>query len=216
MADEKNKWWRRIVTIGGDAIAAITGGALGAKWAETNIKTEILKQAGNEVKQHFTPNREEVMKELLLLGEDGADIVTLLEEANQKRFIKCRKKRYPENWIINMLLKVKPKDRQWVYTLLNESCKNDRCKFFTFLEILCNDGLTQYLHIAKEMAKDLLKNKEVKNLRSMIAKPLKRIDREAGRVAQGINQKNAEFDRRRNQPLVNFRRVRIPKFHLYK
>ncbi len=184
----KNKWMKKIVTFGGDALATIFGGMLGAKWAETSIKTEILKQTGDGLKKHLTPNREEVMKELLRLGDDGTAIVELLQEANrEKGFIKCGSKRYPENWIVNMLLKIKLKDRQWEYALLNEMCKNDRGEFFTLLEILCNDGLNQYLSVVKDIAKDLLKRKKTKKSKSKNTKFLKKADREAARIGRSIN-----------------------------
>jgi hypothetical protein len=153
--DQKKSWIRKI--IGGDVMAVILGSIFGAKLAEGHLKTEVLKKAGEELRKNLTPNREEVMKELLILGENGDAIVNLLKEANAQKFIQCGSKRYMENWIINMLLKIKPEDRQWGYALLNEICERSREEFFTFLEILCNDGIMQWATIAKESVKDWLK-----------------------------------------------------------
>jgi len=155
MAEEKKKWWKKV--FGGDVLAAIAGGLLGAKLAETNLKAKVLEEVGNGIRKQLTPNREEVMKELLLLDENGAALVELLEEANNKRFFPLGKKRYPENWIINMLLKIPLEDRPWVYPILNRICKKNREKFFTHLEILCNDGFLQWAVVSKESIKDGLK-----------------------------------------------------------
>jgi len=212
MADTTKKWWQ---IFGADTLAVMLGGILGSKLAtkeNRTIKDETIERAGVELKKVLTPHREEVMKELLALGENGAVIVKLLREANEKKFITTTIqgesiKRYSENWIVNMLLKIDAEDRQWVYALLNDICERDRNEFFTHLEILCNDGLVQWVHIFYATLKDHLPKWDEK---------LKPIADRLEKIADGIKKKNQCFKEQREKPLLQIRGKKIPRFKLYR
>lgn len=134
----------------------VLGGVIGARLGGADWRQKAPEEVMKGFQRVLILDRENVMKELLLLGDEGAELVALLREANRRGFITVRGVRYTENWIVNMLLKIEPQDRQWVYPLLNELCLPDREELFTFLEILYNDGWLQWLQVAKEIAAERL------------------------------------------------------------
>lgn len=141
-------WLSAIGHVISDVAGAIIGTRLGDGW-----KQRAAEEAGAELKRILLPDREDILKELLNLGDEAEELVRLLKEANRVGFIIEQDTRYTENWIINMLLKIEPQDRQWVYPLLDEICGLDRAGFFTFLSILYNDGFLQWLQVAKAVTK---------------------------------------------------------------
>lgn len=137
-------WLSAIGHVISDVAGAIIGTRLGDGW-----KQRAAEEAGAELKRILLPDREDILKELLNLGDEAEELVCLLKEANRTGFITVQSQRYTENWIVNMLLKVEAKDRLWVYPLLNDICRQDHGEFFTLLEILHNDGFAQWLQVAK-------------------------------------------------------------------
>lgn len=143
----------------GHFFSDVVGGAVGAMWAEGGLsRSAAAKAAGGKLAEtvvaSLTPDREDIMKALIFhLGEgDENAILSLLIEAQGQHCIPMGHVFYPENWIINMLLKIEERDRKWVFEILNEVCKRDRKKFFALLEILHNDGVFQWFHILRRLA----------------------------------------------------------------
>lgn len=134
-------WLSVVGHFASDVLGGIVGARLGGDWRE-----KATEQATAELKRILLPDREDVMKELLYLGDAAASLVALLRKANQTGFVTAAAgKRYSENWIVNMLLKIEPQDREWVYTILNAICEQDEEEFFSHLEILHNDGFVKLL-----------------------------------------------------------------------
>jgi len=124
---------------------------LGSELAEDKKGREGV---GRELRKALMPDREDVLKELERLGPDGEAILSLLEDANTLHggVITVRTKgggtkRYTENWVINRLLAIEPKDRGWVFVRFNQLCRDDPAAFLARLEILNNDWYTQYLRL---------------------------------------------------------------------
>ncbi len=129
----------------------VVGTMFGIQVAETRKKAAEV--AGTELKRALMPDREDVMKEILYLGDEAKALHELLVEANELGFVVSEGKRRAESWIVNMLLKVDPRDRSWVFRMLNEAlAEQGRKEFFTHLETLHNDGWLQYLRLAKIVA----------------------------------------------------------------
>lgn len=143
----------------GHLFSDILGGVIGAQVAD--LRGKATQEVAAEVRRVFLPDREDVMKELLFLGDGARELIELLKKANRDGFVTVHGKRYTENWIVTMLLKIEPEDRQWVYSFLNEAYTHGEEEFFTLLEILHNDGVFQWLQVAKAVAG--------KKLRSAIA-----------------------------------------------
>ena len=156
----------------------VVGTMLGIQVAETRGKA--AEAAGKELRRVLMPDREDIMKEILYLGEDAKNLHDLLVEA-EHGFVEVEGKRYRENWIINMLLKVDSKDRGWVFRMLNEVLSQDRKDFFTHLEILHNDGWLQYLRLAKIVVEE--KMGEVKTKLPKFSDVVERVDRWAANTA---------------------------------
>lgn len=129
----------------GHFVSDVVGTVLGVQVVETRKK--VAEAAGVKLKDVLMPDRTHIMQELLALGDDTKELVDLLKRA-EDGFIRVGKKRYLENWIINMLLKIEPKYRQPVFLQLNEVLETKgEAEFFTYLEILHNDGWAQYLKL---------------------------------------------------------------------
>lgn len=125
----------------------VIGAALGFQAVEARKKA--AEAAGAEIKRVLMPDRAHIMQELLALGDETEELVELLKKA-EEGFIKVGKKRYLENWIVSMLLKIEPRYRQPVFQQLNEVLRTKgEADFFTYLEILHNDGWAQYLKLAQ-------------------------------------------------------------------
>lgn len=137
----------------GHLASDVAGGIIGAKVGE-DLRRVTAEHAGAELKRVLLPDRAKVMAALLYLGEDGEALINLLREANAKGFIELPSgKRYRENWIVNMLLKIEVDDQPWVYPILNDACAADREKFFTLLETLHNDVVWRRLQDAGDFTK---------------------------------------------------------------
>lgn len=131
----------------GHFLSDILGGVVGAQVAD--LRGKATQEVAAEVRRVLLPDREDVMKELLLLGDGAKELIELLKKANRDGFVPVHGKRYTENWIVTMLLKIEPEDRQWVYLLLNEAYTQGEEEFFTLLDILHNDGWFQWLQVVK-------------------------------------------------------------------
>jgi hypothetical protein len=130
-----------------DVGAAFIGGIFGSQihgGPERAERVGIAEAVGAQVRRAiFPPDREDVMRELLNLGEDAAAIMSLLREANEKGFVTVDNQKYTENWIISMLLKVEPRYRTATFLLLNEKCEESRKEFFSYLQIEYSNGFAQ-------------------------------------------------------------------------
>jgi hypothetical protein len=137
-------WLSAIGHFASDVIGAMFG------FQVAEIRKQGAEIAGKEIKKALMPDRPHIMQELLApadeVGDSTKELVELLLEANRDGFIEVGKRRYMENWIVNMLLKIEPRYRQPVFQQLNEVLKTKgREQFFAYLEVLHNDGLAQYL-----------------------------------------------------------------------
>lgn len=138
----------------GHVFSDIVGGIVGG--AASEWRRKLGEKAGEEIKRVLLPTRGEVMAELLRHGDQTNDLVRLLEDANRNKFVKVGGSRYTENWIVNMLLKVRLEDREWVYLVLSRLCEQSRERLFTHLNILHNDGFLQWLAVAKDVIEETL------------------------------------------------------------
>lgn len=144
----------------GHFFSDVLGGAVGAMWAEGGLsRSAAAKTAGGKLTEavvaNLMPDREDIMKALIFhLGEgnENAILGLLIEAQEQHCILMAGHAPYPENWIINMLIKIEERDRKWVFEILNEVCKRDRKRFFALLEILHNDGVFQWFHILHRVA----------------------------------------------------------------
>lgn len=163
MPEEKEPWWKLILgTAGGDVLAAIAGGLLGAKWAKGE-KADLSSFAGKlqEIREKYKQDRESVMKAL-----ERAHcwlVLNLITEANVIGYIKVGDKRYREYWIVARLATVDPDARQWYYQKLdNYLHSNDggREQFFGRLEGLNNNEIPQWFRelgaIIHDVGEDIL------------------------------------------------------------
>ena len=132
----------------GDIFGGAVGGAIGRKIERQEIPRGLGEAAGKAAYDVLMPDREDVMKALMYY--QCASIIKLLEEMNERGGILKIGGRYQyEHKVVNLLLKVKEKDRQWVFTKLNRICRMSREEFFTYLEIMHNDGWKQILSMAE-------------------------------------------------------------------
>lgn len=142
-------WLSALGHFGSDILGGIIGARLGESAGRAQLGAEIKARLEKVL---VIPDREDVMKELLRLEREGAAIVRLLNRANAARgIVKVGDKYYTENFIISMLLKVEPQDREWVFSFLNGILERSEGEFFTQLEILHNDGYLQYLLVIKSV-----------------------------------------------------------------
>lgn len=163
----------------------VVGTMLGIQVTEERRKAAEI--AGTELKRVLMPDREDVMKEILYLGDEAKSLFDLLTEA-EHGFIEMEGKRYAENWIINMLLKVDAEDRGWVFRILNEVLEvQGREEFFTHLEILHNDGWLQYLKLVKAEVGEVIESVKEKLPGS------KELKRRLGSVDEALNDAILQF-----------------------
>ena len=132
----------------------ILGGILGARLSEPDWKRQVAVKIGEHAGKVVLPDREDIMKELLKLGEDSDAIIALLTEARRNKFIQIGAKKYREGWIITTLLEVDPQDRRWVFEFLNSVCTRSREDFFTLLEIINKDDWVQFMWMAGVYTKE--------------------------------------------------------------
>lgn len=133
----------------------VLGGFIGARLVG-DLREKATEEAAKEVQRVLSPDREDVLKDLLRLGDEAAAILKLIGEANREGFVTVQERRYTENWIVNMLLKIEPKDRAWVYPILNAVLALNREEFFTLLEVLHNDGFLQWMQVLRAVVKEKL------------------------------------------------------------
>lgn len=157
-------WFKGAFTAVGDVAAAILGGVLGAKWSEKATGKEkaqaILEKGAEIVVPHLQPDREDVLKELDRLGL--REILNLIEKTNLAGgIIRIRNtsgkvvERKAENWLINMLLKVEPRDRGAVFAKLNALLEDEGvAALIARLQVLDNDWYSQYPRMFAEAFAD--------------------------------------------------------------
>lgn len=183
----------------GHFVSDVAGAALGFQWAESRRQT--AETVGKEVRRVLMPDRKEIMREILYLGDKVKALFDLLVEAEESGFVEVDGKRKAENWIINMLLKVDTPDRGWVFRLLNEVLETQgRKEFFAHLNVLHNDGWLQYLKLVKAQFDEAIgRVKEKLPERKELKRKLKKAD-------EALNDAVLQF--RANQRWFKGRRAR--------
>lgn len=155
----------------GDVGAAILGGVLGARWSDKATgkekAAELLKKGVEIAAPYLKPDREDILKELDRLGSLGQGILDLIEKANLTGgIIRIRDAsgkvtaRKTENWLMNMLLKVEPCDRQAFLARLNTFLEDKgAAALIARLETLDNDWYVQYPRMLAEIFTDKMPTK---------------------------------------------------------
>lgn len=132
----------------------IVGGAVGATVAD--LRRDAARKVGEQIRKDYSvpPDiREIVMKDLLLLREDGQHLRALLIKANQEGFVRdAAGKRYLEARLVDLLAKVESGDRGWVYRELDLLYGTKPDEFFALLNVINDDGWLQLIKLTKEVA----------------------------------------------------------------
>ncbi len=119
----------------------------------SNIGGTAAQTAIERLQKYMAPDREDVMKSLLLLGPDNAILRLLVEMQRNRGFVVIGERRYTETFVINCLQQVEARDRQWVFEILASACEENREEFFALLEILENDYL-QWFRVLQDIVKE--------------------------------------------------------------
>ena len=165
-------WLMGFLTTAGDVLATIGGAILGVKWGEKPTATrEVLRKGADVAREYLTPDREDILKELDRLGDLAKPLRNFIDRTNMEGcIIRIRDaagkviERKAETWLINMLLKVEPRDRQAFLTnltaLYEDAGENGPQALIARLKTLDNDWYVQYPRMVAEAFAD--KAKEVR------------------------------------------------------
>lgn len=127
----------------------------------TREEAAEARQRARERRERLERERSDLMRDLLWLKHrdkiDVDAIVDLLTELNQPpRFIRVFNRRYTEEWLVQMLVKVEVGHRGWVYPVLNKVLKDgNRERFIALLETYDNDEWIQFIAVAWDVMKEL-------------------------------------------------------------
>ncbi|OGZ46223.1 MAG: hypothetical protein A3C84_01760 [Candidatus Ryanbacteria bacterium RIFCSPHIGHO2_02_FULL_48_12] len=128
----------------------------------SNMGGTAAQTAIERLQKYMAPDREDVMKSLLLLGPQNAILKLLVEMQRNRGFVVIGERRYTETFVINCLQQVESRDRQWVFEILASACEENQEEFFALLEILENDYL-QWFRVLQDMLKEKGKKFPVKD-----------------------------------------------------
>ncbi len=130
---------------------------VGSVWAHG--REEVAKAAIRAL----MPDREDVLKDLNRYAPETRFIRRLLKRANvlhggiiTVNLPNGRRMRRTENWVINRILQVEPKDRQWLLARWNRLCEENPAAFLAELSLLENNWYLQYPRLIFGDTKDAL------------------------------------------------------------
>lgn len=147
-------WLDAIRHVISDTFGGIIGGFIGSKLdGAASASAGVGNAVGTRIKERIDLDRQDLMQTLFSLKyRDGVDVdalVDLLVEMNRPpRFLLVFGRHFTEDWVVEMLLKVKSEYRGLVYPVLNEVLRQgDRERFFSLLETYDNDGWVHFLAV---------------------------------------------------------------------